>query len=181
MDRTTPGQYLRLVLLLAILAATLLYPIWLTVEGAFRGEDEAFTLHHVGVVFTDPVLRGGLLNALVIATATTLLSALVGLPLAMLFARREFPGKTLLGALLLVPLILPPFVGAIGIRYLLGRFGTLNTALIDLGLLEAPIDFLGRGGLPAVVLLEALHLYPILYLNVLAALANIDPAMEEAG
>jgi len=180
-DRTTPGQYLRLVLLLAILAATLLYPIWLTVEGAFRGEDEAFTLHHVGVVFTDPVLRGGLLNALVIATATTLLSALVGLPLAMLFARREFPGKTLLGALLLVPLILPPFVGAIGIRYLLGRFGTLNTALIDLGLLEAPIDFLGRGGLPAVVLLEALHLYPILYLNVLAALANIDPAMEEAG
>ena len=67
MDRTTPGQYLRLVLLLAILAATLLYPIWLTVEGAFRGEDEAFTLHHVGVVFTDPVLRGGLLNALLIA------------------------------------------------------------------------------------------------------------------
>ena len=108
MDRTTPGQYLRLVLLLAILAATLLYPIWLTVEGAFRGEDEAFTLHHVGVVFTDPVLRGGLLNALVIAAATTLLSALVGLPLAMLFARREFPGKTLLGALLLVPPSMQP-------------------------------------------------------------------------
>ena len=181
MDRATPGQYLRLTALLLLLAATLVYPIWLTVAGAFKSTDgEGWTLYHIVEVFRDPILRTGLLNALGIATVTTLLSAVIGMPLALLASRCNYPGKTLLSGLLLVPLILPPFVGAIGMRHLLGRFGSVNTILLDWGLLAEPIDFLGRGGFWAVVLLEALHLYPILYLNLLAALSNIDPAMNEA-
>lgn len=180
MERVTVGQHLRLVAFLALLAAVLLYPIWLTVEGAFRGPEGGFTLFHLGEVFRDPVLRGGLLNSLAIATVTTVLSVSLAMPLAMLSARCDYPGKALLGGLLLVPLILPPFVGAIGLRAILGRFGAANTLLMDLGWIDAPLDLLGRGGFAAVVVLEALHLYPILYLNLLAALANIDPAMEEA-
>ncbi len=180
MDRVTPGHWLRLVALLALLAATLLYPIWLTVSGAFEADGGGFTLHHVLEVFRDPVLRSGLLNSLGIAAATTLLAACIAMPLAMLSARYDYPGKALLGGLVLVPLILPPFVGAIGVRAILGRYGSLNQILLDLGMTSSPIDFLGEGGFAAVVLLEALHLYPILYLNLLAALANIDPAMEEA-
>ncbi len=180
MDRATPSQYLRLAALLAILAACLVYPIWLTVAGAFRGVEGGWTIHHVLDVFRDPLLRAGLVNSLAIAAATTLLSAIFGMPLAMLASRCDYPGKTLLGGLLLVPLILPPFVGAIGVRHLLGRYGSVNTLLMDLGVLTEPIDFLGQGGFWAVVLLEALHLYPILYLNLVAALSNIDPAMSEA-
>ena len=72
-------------------------------------------------------------------------------------------------------MILPPFVGAIGLQQILGRFGALN-ALFGLG----PVDWLGQGRFFGVVLLQALGLYPIMYLNVAAALANVDPAMEEA-
>ena len=84
-------------------------------------------------------------------------------------------------------MILPPFVGAIGLKALLGRSGALNALLWQWGILDPAdpgIDFLGGeatgGRFPAVVIMEALHLYPILYLNVTAAMANLDPALDEA-
>jgi len=167
--------------LLTGFAVFLLYPIWLTLAGGFETVDGRFTLHPVTTVFTDPVLRDGLVNATMIAVCTTLLSMVLALPLAVLGAKFDFPGKTALSALILVPLILPPFVGAIGLTHLLSRTGTINTILMNLGLIETGIDFIGRGGFWAVVIIEALHLYPILYLNATASLANLDPALEEAG
>src|SRR5204863_774113 len=79
-------------------------------------------------------------------------------------------------------MILPPFVGAIGIRQILGNYGSLNAMLAHLGLLgpNEVIDWLGRGRFWGIVALNALQLYPMLYLNLTAALANVDPAMEEA-
>lgn len=165
--------------LLTILAVTLLWPIWLTIRGGFIGE-EGFTLRHVQVVLADPLMRAGLINALLIAAGTTVLSILIGLPLAVLNARHDYPGKSALAALILVPLILPPFVGAIGLHHILGRFGTINSLLLDAGLTQHPIDFIGRGGIWAIIAIEALHLYPIVYLNATAALANLDPALDEA-
>jgi len=166
-------------ILLSILGVFLLWPIWLTIRGGFVGET-GLTLRHVQVVLADPLMRAGLVNALLIAVGTTLLSILIGLPLAVLNARHDYPFKGTLAALILVPLILPPFVGAIGLHHILGRFGALNTLLLDLGLLAEPVDFIGRGGIWAIIAIQALHLYPIVYLNATAALANLDPALDEA-
>src|SRR5690606_18398356 len=115
-----------------------------------------------------------------IALLTTTLCLVITMPMALLAARYDWCGKSVVTSLVLVPLILPPFVGAIGMRALLGRYGALNAML---GFDGPGIDFLGGalgGRLPGVVLMEALHLYPILYLNVTAALANLDPALDEA-
>jgi len=169
-----------LVLLLAFFGAFLIYPIWLVVRGGFEARDGGLTLYHIQSVFEDPVLRRGLLNAFGIAVFTTLLSLIIGLPLALLTARYDFPGKKTFSALVLVPLILPPFVGAIGLHHILGRAGSLNTLLLNLGMIDEGIDFIGRGGFWAIVFVQALHLYPILYMNAAAALANLDPALDEA-
>ncbi|MFP6854931.1 MAG: iron ABC transporter permease, partial [Opitutales bacterium] len=99
------------------------------------------------------------------------------------FDRFAFPGKKLLGGLIILPIMLPPFVGAIGLRQLLGQFGMVNTFLVEIGWMNAnqPVDWLsGDGRFYGVAILNALSLYPILYLNAQASLANIDPAMEEA-
>ena len=93
--------------------------------------------------------------------------------LALLLVRYEFPGKSLLNGLILIPMVLPPFVGAIGMRQLLARFGSINLLLLDMGAISQPIDWLGGGSFWGVVILEALHLYPIMYLNLAAALANV--------
>jgi len=177
--RELPAQLL-LVGVLVLLGALLLYPIWLTIEGAFVTRDgKGWTIEHIQTVFRDPVLRGGLLNALLVASCTTVLAILVAFPLALVGARTRFPGQNVLSALILLPLVLPPFVGAIGMRQLLGRMGALNALLMELGVISEPIDFLG-GGFAGVILVEALSLYPIIYLNLVAALANLDPALEEA-
>ena len=184
MDRNRTRDYVLYVGILLLLALVLIWPIWLTVRGAFLQDatsvDSGWTMYHVFEVFQDPVLRLGLFNAFAIALCTTILSILISAPLAWLVARWDFKGKAFLSAFLLVPLILPPFVGAIGIQHLLGRYGAVNALLIKMGVITEGIDFLGDGGFWGIVALEALHLYPIIYLNIVAALANLDPALEEA-
>lgn len=180
MPRQRLHQYLLMSLLLALFAVFLLWPILLTIGGGFQARDGGVTLSHILMVFQDQALRAGLINALGIAAGTTILSLLLALPLAVLNARYTFPGKSVFAALVLIPLILPPFVGAIGLHHILGRQGALNTILLDMGLIETGFDFIGRGGFWAIIVIEALHLYPILYLNTVAALANLDPALDEA-
>ena len=176
--------------LMACMLIFLIWPIVLTVSEGFRTPDGGLTLRYffgdeIGVL-RDPLYVRGLVNALAIGACTTLLCLVITLPLAVLSSRYEFPGKAILSSLLLIPLILPPFVGAIGMRALLGRFGALNALLTQLGILDADqpgIDFLGGavgGRFLGVVVMEALHLYPILYLNITAAMANLDPALDEA-
>ncbi|MCX5659995.1 MAG: iron ABC transporter permease [Planctomycetota bacterium] len=174
-------------LLLAVLLAFLIWPMLLTINGGFREADGSFTFRHVQSVFADPVWMAGLGNSLLIATCTTAVCLAFTLPLALLASRYDFPGKAIVSAVLLVPLILPPFVGAIGMRAILGRFGAINALLGQLGIIDPHrpgIDFLAGEGFGGrfwgVVLIESLHLYPVLYLNIVAAMANIDPALDEA-
>ncbi len=159
-----------------------LWPIGETVRGAFSTPGQAFTLSYLLEVFRNPVYVEGLVNAFVLAVVSTALTLAIALPLALMADRCLFPGRTLLSALVLVPMILPPFVGAIGVRQILGQQGALNALLETLGLVNAsaPVDWLGQGRFWGVVVMNALHLYPVLFLNITAALSNVDPAMEEA-
>lgn len=166
-----------LIALIVGLSVTLLYPIGLTIRAGFADDvaaNSGWTLRHVLRALRDPTAIAGLRNALLIAVFTTILSAAIGLPLAIVSARRTFPLQRFWSAAVLAPLVLPPFVGAIGLKSLLGRSGSLNT------LLGTEWDILGSARLFGVVVALALHLYPIIYLNAAAALANTDPALEQA-
>jgi len=158
------------------------WPIGETLRGAFVNPDGSITIAYLLEVFRNPIYLEGLWNSLLMAIFSTVLSILIALPLAFISDRFLFPGKGLLNALILIPMILPPFVGAIGVKQILGQQGALNALLESLGWMDpaTPIDWLGQGRLGGIILMNALHLYPILYLNIVAALANIDPAMEEA-
>jgi iron(III) transport system permease protein len=181
-------RYILLLLILAVFAAFLGWPIFQTLRVGFQGIPangggyENFTFGYVAAVFEDPLLRAGLLNSLFIAICVTTLCAIISIPLALLSRRYDFMGKGLMNGLLLVPLILPPFVGAIGMRQILARFGALTAFSEDAGMFHPgkPINWFGSAQILGVILVEALSLYPILFLNVSAALANLDPAMEQA-
>lgn len=166
-------------------AAFLAWPILQTVEGAFIDGSGKWTFDYIIEVFRNRVYLEGLMNAGALAVVSTLFTAALAIPLAWLSNRYDFPFKKTLLALLLVPMIMPPFVGAIGMKQILGQYGALNALLTHLGILRdgATIDWLGgfdSGRFWAVAVMNMLHLYPILYLNVAAALANVDPSMEEA-
>ena len=167
---------------LAFFACFFVVPIWGSVKMAFTDAKGGFTIDYIFEVFANPLYRQGLINSFSMAVWTTLGCVLVSLPLAFLYVRFEFPGRALLNSLVLTPMILPPFVGAIGIKAMLGQAGAVNSFLINLGLMDPmhPTDWLGHGQMFGIVIMNVLHLYPVLYLNVSAALANLDPALEEA-
>jgi len=164
---------------LGFLAVFLFYPLLYVFREAFF-PGGSFSLAFFANVLASPVLRTAIRNSFLLAIVSTLLTAALAVPLALVTVRYRFPLKGLLGGLLLVPMIMPPFVGAIGMRQFLARFGSLNLVLMQAGLLGSPIDWLGQHRFWGVVMMEVLHLYPIMYLNVAAALANVDPTLEEA-
>ncbi len=157
-----------------IFALLFLAPLSTVIQGGFWVNGRLTTDYLIGV-FRNPIYSEGLFNSLMLAIGTTSLVTLIAVPLAWLTNKYDFPAKKWVSGLILVPMILPPFVGAIGFQQILGPYGGLNT-LLGLG----PVDWLGRMQYWGVVSLQALALYPIMYLNANAALANIDPAMEEA-
>ncbi|MBL9209251.1 MAG: iron ABC transporter permease [Opitutaceae bacterium] len=163
-------------------AAFFIWPVLQILQGGFVDADGKLTFAYLGALLTDPVYLGGLRNSLLLACATTTLALLIALPLAVVSDRYLFPAKNLLGSLVLVPMILPPFVGAIGIKQIFGQYGAFNALLHHLGLLApgATIDWFAANQFWGIAVVQALSLYPIIYLNAVAALANIDPAMEEA-
>lgn len=162
------------VLLAMLLGVMLLWPLVTVVSGGFYVNGR-WTFVYFLEVFRNPIYAEGLLNSFFLALGSTTLAASFAIPLAWLSYRYAFAGQKALNALILVPLVLPPFVGAIGLMQILGPYGALN-ALLGCG----PVDWLGQSRAGGVIVLQALAFYPIIYLNVAAALANIDPAMHEA-
>ncbi|RYG75588.1 iron ABC transporter permease [bacterium] len=166
----------------------LIYPVFQVLVGALSSVDYAtrvrtFTPELLLLPLQRPVVREALINSFWLGILATLLSTAIAVPLAYASARLKFWGKGALTGLLLVPLLLPPLVGAVGLQQMLAREGFINTLL---NRLDNPIDFLGStalggwGPILMVVLVSALHLYPLIYLNLSAAWANVDSSLEEA-
>ena len=169
-------------MLLAIFAALFLfYPLGYAFKAAFWPNGR-FTLEFFRLLFSSPFQLECLRNSILLGIIVTALTTIITLPVAHWFTRYSFPGKAILSGLLLVPMVLPPFVGAIGVKQVFARFGSLNLLLDKLGLVpvEHGIDWLGAGGFWGVVILGVLHVYPIMFLNVSAAMANVDPTLREA-
>src|ERR1700730_936062 len=168
--------------IMAFFAAFFILPVAIAVRGAFLDQTGSLTFAYLEEVFRNPIYVEGFLNSLKIAIGSTLVVFLLAAPLAWVGHRFNFPGKSAFSALLVLPIMLPPFVGAIGFRQIFGQEGALNALLRAIGILghDQVIDWLGSGREWGIVLLNALHLYPILYLNLAASLANIDPTLLEA-
>lgn len=113
-----------------------------------------------------------------ISLASVVLSALIGVPLAFLFNRRDFPGRRLLGALAAMPVLLPPLVGTISFLFLYGESGFLTRGLqLLLGLQDPPWRLSGPW---AVLLVHAYTMYVYFYLFTSAGLARLDAGFAEA-
>ena len=158
----------------------LIYPLLYVFKEAFW-IDNTFNLTYFKLMVTDPNIRELVINSFKIGVMVTAVTSVVSLPLAYFLTRYRYPGRDTLRAVILIPMIMPPFVGAIGMQQFFGMFGSVNMLLVKLNLINMTetIDWF-RGGFWGVVMLSTLHLYPIMYLNIVAALANVDPSLEEA-
>ena len=169
-------QVAALGLIALFLLAFLIVPILRVIAAAFTGPDGELTLVHFGDFFRTSLLRESLWNSLFVAVMTVALASLIAVPLATLLSRYRFRGAALIHTLGVVPLVMPPFVGAVAMQLVWGRNGTINLLLNDAFGFRIPF----MEGLNGVIFVEALHYFPFILLNLSASLANIDSAMEES-
>lgn len=169
------GQLALFFVLLALLAGFIVYPL-VRVLAVAVSSPEGFTLAPFAAFFARPLFIESLVNTLVGGIAAVAFGSLIALPLALLVARYDFPGHALIQTLAVLPLVIPPFVGAVAFQQILGRSGVVNLFLLDTVGFGVPF----MEGLTGVVLVQTLHYFPYILINTAAALQGVDPASEEA-
>src|SRR5262245_6477806 len=172
----SPAQAIALALVALFLTAFLVVPLGRVIVVAFTDPDGGFSLVHFGDFFRTSLLREAFWNSVYVAAMTVVLASLIAVPLATILARFRFRGAALVHTLGVVPLVMPPFVGAVAMQLIFGRNGSINLLLNDW--LGFRIPFME--GLNGVIFVEALHYFPFILLNLSASLGNIDSAMEES-
>jgi iron(III) transport system permease protein len=171
------GTWLLAAGVIAILLWLVLYPNLYVLGDSVLDRGHP-TLAHYGRFFGSASELKALWNSVWISLASVVLSALVGVPLAFLFARRDFPGRRILGGLAAMPVLLPPLVGTISFLFLYGETGFFTRGVqAALGLAEPPWRLDGAW---AVLLVHAYTMYVYFYLFVTAGLARLDAAYGEA-
>jgi iron(III) transport system permease protein len=171
-----PGVWLAGALVLAFLLLFLVLPVGQVFVSAFVEADGSPTLGHFSAFFSQSLMKEAFFNSLYVALMSTLFSALIAIPLAYFTVRFDFRGAILIQTLGVLPLIMPPFVGAVAMQLIFGRSGSVNLLLNEWFGFTLPI----MEGLNGVIFVEAIHYFPFILMNLTVALRNIDGAMEEA-
>lgn len=173
----TPGQAALAIAIALFLAAFLILPVATVMYVAFTEPGSgALTLVNFWDAFRTELFVRSFFNSLYVSAATVMLASLFALPLAYITVRFHFRGALLIQTLGFLPLIMPPFAGAVAMQLLFGRNGTVNLLLGDWAGINIPF----MEGLNGVVFVQAVHYFPFILVNLSAALRNIDSAMEEA-
>ncbi|WP_051973750.1 iron ABC transporter permease, partial [Cryobacterium sp. MLB-32] len=113
-----------------------------------------------------------------IAFASVISTALIGTGLAVMLTRFEFPGRKVLRIFALLPLALPPLIGAVSFYFLYAESGILPRFLSEY--FGADAQAVSANGVWGVILVHSLTMYPYFYLSVASALSGSDASMEEA-
>jgi iron(III) transport system permease protein len=171
------GQVAAAALIAAFLFLFLVLPVATVMYVAFTEKGTgAFTLVNFADFFRTELFVRSLWNSVYVSAMSVVWASALALPLAVITTRFAFRGAALVQTLGFLPLIMPPFVGAVAMQLLFGRNGSVNLLLDDW--LGFKIPFME--GLNGVIFVQSLHYFPFILINLSAALRNIDRAMEEA-
>jgi iron(III) transport system permease protein len=165
-------------LIWVFLAIFLVYPLTRIFYDAFTTEAGQFTLVNFEEFFDDSFYLRSFWKSMVLGVATVCSTSIIGVAVAFLLIRYEFPYRNSFSFLTLLPIISPPLVGVLGFTFILGRAGTVNVILMDYFGMQQPINFMY--GLHGVLLVETLHLFPMITLSILDAMSKVDPSLEES-
>ena len=163
---------------LAYLAIFFIYPLTAILARSLGGET-GYGFEPFRFLLSDPYYLGRIWFTIWQAVVSTLLTLVIGLPAAFLFARYEFPGKTLLKAVSTLPFVMPTIVVAMGFTALFGAQGVVNSALMStFGLDNPPVRI--SNSLTIIFMAHAFYNYAIIVRIVSALWSNLDPSLENS-
>jgi iron(III) transport system permease protein len=163
--------------LVVLLVWLIVYPLVLVLVEGFRGAN-GWTVDFVRQFLERRNEAQALWGSLWISLATVVLAGAIGIPLAFLFSRYDFPGRRVVGGLVALPAVLPPLVGVLAFLFLYGESGFVSLLIQRLFRLDAPPWRLQGPG--AILLVHAYSMYVYFYLFTRAGLAGLDASVFEA-
>lgn len=171
------GLHIVALFIALLLIGLLLVPVAQVMIVAFQDPvTGAATLQNFLDFFRTSLFRESFWNSFYVSAMSVVMATAIALPLAYITTRFHFAGSVLIQSLGFIPLIMPPFVGAVAMQLIFGRNGTVNLLLRDY--LGFDIPFME--GLNGVILVQSIHYFPFILINLSASLRNIDRSMEEA-
>jgi iron(III) transport system permease protein len=162
----------------AFFGVFLIYPLCRLFYDAFTTTSGGFTLNNFIDFFQDAFYLKAMMNSILLGIGTVITTSILGIAVAYLLLRYDFPGRNLFSYLSIIPMIMPPLVGVMGFVFILGRAGTVNVILMDYFGFTTPVNFMY--GIHGVLLVETLHLFPLMTLSIVDALGKIDLSLDEA-
>lgn len=148
-----------------ILLAFLVIPVAQVIYVAFLDPNTGeLTLVNFADFFNSSLFRESFANSFYVAAMSVVVATAIALPLAYITTRFEFGGSVLIQSLGVIPLIMPPFVGAIAMLLLFGRNGTFNLLLEN----HLGINIPFMEGLNGVILVQSVHYFPFILINLSA-------------
>jgi iron(III) transport system permease protein len=126
--------------------------------------------------FRNSLFRESFFNSFYVASVSVVIATIISMPLAYFTTRFNFGGTALIQTLGVIPLIMPPFVGAVAMQLLFGSNGSVNLLFDQWFGFKVPF----MEGLNGVIFVESIHYFPFILINLSAALSNIDRSMEES-
>lgn len=164
-------------LILSAFALFVMYPLFLILyKSGINGDTGAFTIDNFAHFFAKKFYWGTMINSLKVTVVSTILSAVMGLPLAYLMRSVRIRGGSFLNILIVISYLSPPFIGAYAWIQMLGRNGVVTHFINDL----FGIHYGGVYGFAGIVLVFTLQSFPLVYIYVSGALKNLDNSLNEA-
>jgi iron(III) transport system permease protein len=175
--RKHPGQAAVMLFIFLFLLLFFVIPVVQVIFVAFMDATTGeVTLLTVKDFFNTALFRESFWNSLYVGVMAVLIASAFSMPLAYFTSRFEFKGTVIIQSLGIIPLIMPPFVGAVAMLMLFGRNGSINMLLEKWFGINIPF----MEGLNGVIFVQSVHYFPFILINLSAALQNIDRSMEES-
>ena len=172
-----PGQTVLFVLIALFLLSFLVIPVVKVFYVAFVDVNSGdLTLVNFLDFFNSSLFLESFNNSLYVAIMSVVVATAISLPLAYFTTRFEFKGSVIIQSLGFVPLIMPPFVGAVAMQLLFGLNGSVNLLLDEYFGFTIPF----MEGLNGVIFVQSIHYFPFILINLSTSLNNIDRSMEES-
>ncbi len=163
------------VLILALYALFLIYPLWKLLYNAFFSNG-VFTLEQFEKFFSQSYYIKSIFNSIKVSLMATILTLIIGIPLAYFYQMYEIKGQAALQIIIILCSMSAPFIGAYSWIMLLGRSGVLTKFIESI----LPIRMPSIYGFNGILLVLALQLFPLVFLYVSGALKNVDNSLLEA-
>lgn len=162
-------------IILALYLLFLIYPMFNVLRRSVADEQGHLTLQYFVKFFSQPYYLSTLGNSFKVSLATTVISLVLGVPLAYLYNMYEIKGRKFLQIVIVLCTMSAPFIGAYAWILLLGNNGVITVAMKGLGIKIGSIY--GFGG---ILLSMSTRLFPLAFMYVSGAMQNVDNSLLEA-